>query len=238
MGTGASKVATKEKIDYLNEARTGDVLLFISDCFEIKCFTGSPYTHIGVILRDDTVRDAVEAKDLSLPSRNSGIYVLHSMNKGHNPKDLLTNKNKDGPQLQRLETVWKRWSNNVIRVRKIRVHDRRNPFEGKGQQILDFAERVNQKHYERSLMQMFNATTALIENEEDLSSYFCSELVAQFYKEFGVMKTKEPSNEFVPASFTPSHEEDLKLAQGISFSPIYELVAFATNSAKTRVVKT
>jgi len=38
-------------------------------------------------------------------------------------------------------------------------------------------------------------------NEEDLSSLFCSELVAEAYQRLGLLTEGTPSNEFTPADF-------------------------------------
>ena len=225
MGGGSSRIYPKRTADYLAEARTGDIVLFSSDNFEIKFFTGSPFTHIGVIIRDDDFAAGVEKPSrFALASRDTPVYILHSMNAGRNPRDLLSGKkSKEGPQLQRLEKALKSWGHNTICVRQIRFAGP-DLFEGRGEEMLEFARGMDKKPYEKSLFEMFAATAAFIENEEDLSSVFCSELVAEFFKRFKVMRTKEPSNEFVPASFTPSHEEDLKLRRGVSFSRrIYEL---------------
>ena len=226
MGGGSSRINLKPIDRYLDEARTGDVVLFSSDNCEIKFFTGSRFTHCGVIIRQDDFADALvkkTAERVTLSSRSSPIYLLHSMNKGANPRDLLSGqKNKEGPQLQRLEKAIDWWKRNTIYVRQIRFENgKKDVFRGKGEEILAFAREMDSKPYEKSVFEMFAATTGLLENAEDLSSVFCSELVAEFLKRFKVMRTKEPSNEFVPASFTPERQEDLKLAKNVSFSKIY-----------------
>ena len=49
-------------------------------------------------------------------------------------------------------------------------------------------------------------------NEEDLSSLFCSELVAEAYQCLGLLGPSKPSNEYVPADF--SSERKLELLRG------------------------
>jgi len=54
-------------------------------------------------------------------------------------------------------------------------------------------------------------------NEEDLSSLFCSELVAESYQVMGLLPsgpTDQPSNEYVPADFSTGSESQLHLLRG------------------------
>ena len=56
--------------------------------------------------------------------------------------------------------------------------------------------------------------TFLENEEEDLSSLFCSELVAAAYKHMGVLNTTKPSSEFTPDDFTSARDSELVLNFG------------------------
>jgi hypothetical protein len=54
-------------------------------------------------------------------------------------------------------------------------------------------------------------------DEEDLSSLFCSELVAESYQVMGLLpagKKDKPSNEYVPADFSKERANVLKMVKG------------------------
>lgn len=50
--------------------------------------------------------------------------------------------------------------------------------------------------------------------KEDLSSLFCSELVALVYKKMGLLETDKLSNEFTPDDFSSKNDSKLKLKMG------------------------
>ncbi len=49
-------------------------------------------------------------------------------------------------------------------------------------------------------------------NTEDLSSLFCSELVAEAYQRLGLLSEAKPANEYTPADF--SEKKELQLLAG------------------------
>ena len=56
--------------------------------------------------------------------------------------------------------------------------------------------------------------TFLENDKEDLSSLFCSELVAGAYKYMGILNTMKPSSEFTPDDFTSDRDSELVLNFG------------------------
>lgn len=48
----------------------------------------------------------------------------------------------------------------------------------------------------------------------DLSSLFCSELVAEVYKRMGILNTMKLSSEFTPDDFTSVHDSEFVLKFG------------------------
>lgn len=68
--------------------------------------------------------------------------------------------------------------------------------------------------FEKSRLQMLASVFhhMILPNREDLSSVFCSELVAQCYQELGLLGQDRPSNKYSPADFTA--ERNLPLIRG------------------------
>ena len=65
--------------------------------------------------------------------------------------------------------------------------------------------------YEQNYAELFKSAYDFMSgaNEEDLSSLFCSELVAEAYQQLGMLKNQKPSNEYVPADFSSLRELNL-----------------------------
>ena len=218
MGCGLSKpsrVLTAEK--YLAQARTGDVILFSSDGFDsriVKCFTHSPYSHIGLVIVLDPV-----PRDIG----GSGVYLWHSPAGAiRSLPDLLYDppRAKSGPQLNDLAKALRIFRNiDAIDVRRFRIdqdssHAWGAPSMGLDDPLLAYIRTEHRKRYESNIVELFKSTedTFTSPNTEDTSEYFCSELVAATFKQFGIMTTDVPSNEFTPRNFTQKEEYMLGLA--------------------------
>ena len=80
--------------------------------------------------------------------------------------------------------------------------------------LVQFIRAEHRKHYESNIVELFKSTedTFTSPNKEDTSEYFCSELVAETFKQFGIMQTDMPSNEFTPCNFTSEESDVLGLA--------------------------
>ena len=87
--------------------------------------------------------------------------------------------------------------------------------------ILDqfLSRRPRDRSYEQDHLELLGAAADLFdalrcENEEDLSSLFCSELGAEAYQRLGLLSEEKPSNEYTPAHF--SEKNGLQLLKGAS----------------------
>ena len=218
MGCGLSKphrVLTAD--EYLAQARTGDVVLFSSDGFDsriVKCFTHSPYSHVALVIVLDPI-----PRDIG----GSGVYLWHSPAGAiRSLPDLLYNppRAKSGPQLNDMRDALRIFRNiDAIDVRRFRIdqdssHTWGAPSVGRNDPLLAFIRTEHRKRYESNIVELFKSTedTFTSQNTEDTSEYFCSELVAETFKEFGIMTTDVPSNEFTPRNFTQQEEYMLGLA--------------------------
>ena len=218
MGCALSKPVHELSADaYLGQARTGDVVLFSSDGFDsriVKCFTQSPYSHVGHVIVINPV-----PKDIG----GSGIYLWHApANAIRSLPDLLYNppRSKGGPQLNDMRDVLRVFRNiDAIDIRRFRIdrdssHSWGAPSVTPDDPLVKFIRAEHRKHYESNIIELFKSTedTFTSPNTENTREYFCSELVAETFKQFGIMNTDVPSNEFTPRNFTSEESYMLGLA--------------------------
>ncbi len=213
------KVVSAE--NYLGQARTGDIVLFSSrgsDSDIIKVFTGSPYSHVGMVVRLNPIPSGM---------RGSGVYLWHSPKTGRRELvDVLNSppKRKRGPQLNDLADVLNLYSEIPIDIRRIRIQPTSSHPWVSGSitpsdQLLEFMRTEHMKDYESSVMQLAKSSYDGPggDNVEDTREYFCSELVAETFKQFNIMSTPQPSNEFYPGNFTSSGDYVLGVMSHVRF---------------------
>lgn len=225
MGARQSR-AELDAVDYLRTAQTGDILLWESNGVEawaVKLMSGSPFSHVGLILRLET----------PLRTGDSGVYLFHSPSGSiDGVPDLTTGKPvyKDGPQLNAMEDILYRGRGlKRIVIRKI-VFDEgsthawaRGTISNTGR-TASAAAAVNPRRYERNMTELFQAAYDGPggDNTENTREFFCSELVAWTMKHVGLRAPRSgrhlrPSNEFAPHDFTETPRERLDLIEGIRF---------------------
>ena len=70
--------------------------------------------------------------------------------------------------------------------------------------LMDFRKKVKGKAYEENLIELIRSAYdgPWGNNQEELSSLFCSELVAETYQRLGLLGEEKPSNEYTPADFS------------------------------------
>tara|TARA_Y100000296_G_scaffold2569_2_gene3618 strand:+ start:1442 stop:2044 length:603 start_codon:yes stop_codon:yes gene_type:complete len=166
---------------------TGDIVLFsgkgrISGM--IKWFTGSPWSHVGMVLR--------------LTEYN--MLLLWESTTLSKIKDINTGKARQGVQLVPLSERMKSYEGKVG-IRRLNMFDKYQAIDH--DVLMKFREEVKGRPYEESKIELFKSAYDGVfgGNEEDLSSIFCSELVAEAYQRLGLLTEGTPSNEFTPADF-------------------------------------
>lgn len=197
---GAPSVRFSDVKDSLG---TGDIVLFSGVSVasaEVQCGTRSPFSHIGMVVRCEHVS-------------GSGLYLWHSpAQELRYAPDKLTSRVKDGPQLNELR-VCLRAANGKVFIRRllrrgdamsspvIRLIGRTDPCEnGLSELMRDEAPLPYETHFWELLKAAYDGPFG--ENAPDTSSLFCSELVAEAYKQLGLLNEGgEPSNEYVPSDF-------------------------------------
>jgi hypothetical protein len=166
---------------------TGDIILFsgkgrISNI--IKWITKSKWSHVGV---------AIKIKELDM------ILCLESTTLVDVP-DYETGATVKGVQITNLSERILKYDGDVV-VRHLVDINRDQVFS---ETLEKFKKEHRNKAYERHCIELFNAAYdgVLGQNKEDLSSLFCSELVAELYQQWGLLSDKIPSNEYTPKDFS------------------------------------
>ncbi len=167
-----------------NSLQTGDIVLFsgksrISNI--IKWFTKSPWSHVGMVIRSTEW-------DMRLLWESTTLSKL---------KDIQSGVARQGVQLVPLSERIKTYDGR-IGIRKLETHKviRHQP-------LIDFRQEVKGRKYEEDKLELFKSAYdgPFGANEEDLSSLFCSELVAEAYQIMGFISNDVASNEYTPADF-------------------------------------
>ena len=227
MYPGSSKYKKTRYDDVKKTLQTGDILLFSSGeltSWGIRIITNSPWSHVGMVIR---------SKELEGREK---LYIWHSVQQNIDfTRDILTETNKQGPQLNNLRTMIKH-SAGAVYVR--RLHHVQPTF-AIGDPIVNlraYFEKTAKKDYEQNFFELARSqldAPIIGKNEEDMSSVFCSELMASTYREFGYMANPGTnSNEFVPSDFSSGHTFHLfafarsffKLSHGMKWGVENELI--------------
>ena len=110
------------------------------------------------------------------------------------------------------------WNNYAAFRRLTGISDEQR--EKMYKELLQFRKEVQGRPYEENKFEMICSSfdgkyLSFLENEEeDLSSLFCSELVAEAYKRMGILDTTKLSSEFTPDDFSSARDYNLKLKLG------------------------
>lgn len=116
--------------------------------------------------------------------------------------------------------IYSGWYERVAVRRLTGIDDEKRKEMYKG--LLRFRQQVQGRPYEKSDLELIRSgldfdekyLSFLKNTEEDLSSLFCSELVAEAYKCMGLLDRKKLSNDFTPDDFSSSRDSKLTLQFG------------------------
>ena len=214
--------------------KTGSIVLmsgrgFASDI--VKVGTQSCWSHVGVILNSPNFSSRLKKEEEDEDPNN--LYMLHAYPEPLAYDLFYKSYTKTGVQLHRLTDVIKNYKGNVF-IRLLRenafmcgTRDNHDPFsfssESSPFEIWLF-ENTMHKSYEKDYLSLPKAQIdipkssswwpfcgPLFQNKEDISSYFCSELVRKtLYQLFPIecaYVQGEISAEWTPANFAPYSSE-------------------------------
>ena len=180
--------------DIRDSLKTGDLVLFSGKSFiskAISLFTRSPHSHIGIVRWDTQLN----------------MYTIWESTTLSNLPDIYTGKKTNGVQ-------------NVLLSKRIATYDgeisiRRlnKPLQSNMYPKLCKAYReLNNRPYEKSYANLLFAMFEKVKGKEDLSTMFCSELVAEVYQAVGLLTEERPSDKYTPADFSEEFQDfDLEL---------------------------
>jgi len=181
-----------------NKLDTGDIVLFSGKggiSAGIKWFTISKWSHVGMVVR--------------LPDWN--MVLLWESTTLSNVADVIDGKAKQGVQLVALSERLRTYGGEAA-IRRLSV----KRTTAMNNSLMRLRQEVKGRPYEKSKVELVKAAYDgwLGENTENLSSLFCSELVAEAYQRMGLLSNSKnalPSNEFTPKDFSAAAAPALKL---------------------------
>ena len=185
--------------DFLENCQTGDILLYSTTKWYsklIEYFTGSKFSHIGIILRDPVF----------LNEKLKGLYVFESGSEGR--PDSEDGKMKYGVQITDLKAVLSHYSKNgngTLYYRRCHC-SRDEEFEQKLKKVHDV---TYDKPYDFDVIDWIKAEFDIeIGNENKTSTFWCSALAAYTYYQLGFIKGEIKWTIVSPKEF--SYYEDNK----------------------------
>lgn len=168
--------------EFLNSFDTGDILLFSGNTLfskAIKLVTRSHWSHIGMVLKDD----------------DGLLYCFESDNEPI--KDIPEIGVRKVPLKYKIETY-----DGEIAVRRLRPPEWRQTMLREEMKLI--CNTFGNIHYEEHFLELIKSVYdgPFGKNKEDLSSVFCSELIASIYRRCSLLDFDIPSNEYTPADFS------------------------------------
>eukprot|EP00731_Ephydatia_muelleri_P014196 Em0007g1506a len=174
--------------------QTGDLLLFSSlktTSSLIKLFDHAVFGHVGIACRLETTDE---------------IYVWESK-----PYCIEAGVIIDGVQMAPLRyRITNGWCNTaaVRNITGLKTPQRQAMLN----KMAAFMKETHGRPYDKNRLHLLLSALDLLDepisllklNEEDLSSVFCSQLVAAAYQRMGLMEACKPANTYTPEDFTTS----------------------------------
>lgn len=169
-----------EYADIRDKLQTGDLVFFSgSGLFSntIKVITGSKWSHVGMVVRIQDI---------------DSVLLWESTTLGNTP-DVHSGELMQGVQLVTLSDKIKRYNGDVA----FRLLHFERTYKAK-QALMDMRYELRHRPYEQSAMELINSAVDVLgfDNQEDFSSCFCSEIVAEALQRMGVLENQIAANEF------------------------------------------
>ena len=181
--------------DLRDDLQTGDLVLFSGSTMVsrfIRFFGRSNWSHIGMVVVDK-VYDQV---------------LIYQATPVDNVDDFYSGSAKKGVQINALSDVLKKYDGEVA-IRQLTNFERTDEVI---RAVTQFRREMKNKPFEEDYLEFVKACYdgPLGENSaDDLSSLFCSELVAEAYQRMGLLSESIASNEYTPKDFSSAGSLDL-----------------------------
>jgi len=178
--------------DIRESLSTGDIVLFSGSGViskTIQYFSRSFWSHIGMVIRDSEW-------DMLLLWESTTLSKV---------KDIEYRCQRQGVAIRPISDRLRDYPVGKVAFRKLEGVPM---TDSRIKALIDFRNEIKGRNYEESKIELMRSAYDgfLGKNEEDLSSVFCSELVAEALQRIGVLKEYDedggyPSNEYTPADF-------------------------------------
>lgn len=178
MQTGSSRNAA------LARAESGDLVLFSGKGLvsgTIRFFTGSHWTHVGLVLRDP----------------HSGELLLLESTVTEESADVVLGRPVRGVQVVRLSEKLAVYEGDIA-LRRLEMDVRPPGFE---EDLLEIAEMWRFRGYKSFMATLLLDIFSPRRRPQRVHRVFCSELVAEVYKRLGLMSRAIRSSRCVPGDF-------------------------------------
>ena len=180
-----------------NRLRTGDIVLFSSGGVfgsAIQLITRSKWSHVGMVVR--------------VPEWD--FVLLWESVLARDMVDLHTGKVKQGVRLTALSDSLTKYDCDIAVRRLSPCLDAKQIKD-----LQSFREQMKNRPYEKRYLELMKSAYDGVggNNQECLSSVFCSELVAESYQVMGILPDHTPSNEYTPADFSSARSHVLQLKE-------------------------
>jgi len=183
---------------------TGDVVLFGGKsalCRRIQRLTGSRWSHVGMLFCDAGADDA----------------LLWEATSATDLKDLDTGRTGPGVRLTPFG-AWVALYGERIAVRRLAAERSAERMAALAAFRREMAGRPYEKH-RLELLRSMGAGPLGRNAGPDLSSLFCSELVAAAFQSMGLLRDRPPSNNYTPKDFSSDRRPRLRLLDGATLGP-------------------
>jgi len=178
------------------DLRTGDLILFHSKdrgllgVFNslIEYFTGSPYDHVGMILKDP----------IYLNEKLTGLYVWES-GLEYNPDAL---KYKLGVQITPLEEILQSNNNGSAYIRKIKCTDELYNSTFTEDTLKEIRDAVHNKPYDINPKDWILALFRMDTEPQKTTRFWCSALVGYIYTKLGILEENTDWSILRPSDFS------------------------------------
>ena len=169
-----------------NKIKTGDIILFSGESTfskTIRLISRSKWSHVAIVLSVgepemklcfESVAGAGHLEDYFSGELKAGVHVVSLSGKVEGYHGEVAYRSLNHPVSSEMYA-----------------------------KLLSFRKTHREKKYDWNPIEMIEAAEDrnLFENTEDLSAFFCSELVAEAFQEIGLFDHVTPSNEYTPKDF-------------------------------------
>ena len=138
--------------------------------------------------------------------------------------DIEEGKALHGVQLLPIRhQIYSGWNDRIAFRRLTGIDDKKR--ESMCHDLLHFRKEVQGRPYEKNVLDLIWSTfdpksIDVFRNDvEDISSLFCSELVAAAYQRMGLLNKTKVSAEYTPDDFSSDRDSELELIPGCKLEP-------------------